>query len=925
MPVFVSLGGIILRKRFILIVVAFVVLGSILLAGTNFYLDMLWFKELQVVQVFWTQYLTRWGMRLGGFLFLFAFLFVNLIFTKRYILSFPNLALRERLMATGFMSLLTPRRLTIYFFVASGILAYILSGYAGNYWMELLRFLNHVPFNISDPVFGTDVAFYVFRLPFYRFIYGFLMMALVINIIVIGAIYLLLNPPTQGKRGLVLSSSRGVSHLAVLLAFVFGLKAWDYRLKQLELVLSERGVVFGAGYTDIHANYTALTVLMVLAGVIALVFLANIFLRRSNLFLYGILALIGVSLLGGWAYPTAIQSFVVEPSEFSFESEYLAHNIEFTRNAYDIAQFESRSYDPGELLTWDDLRENPGTMNNVRLWDHRPLLTTFNELQAIRLYYRFTDVDIDRYYVNGEYRQVMLAARELDKTRLAEQAQTWVNLQLQWTHGYGVTMSPVNEVTPEGLPRYILGDIPPVGDLELDNPAIYFGEMANDYVITNTETPEFHYATAGDENEFTVYEGNAGIPLHSFLRRLLLALKFGEYRILISNELSNDSRILFDRNIQKRVQKLAPFLRYDGDPYIVVDDGRLFWIQDAYTVTNSYPYSAPYGNINYIRNSVKVVIDAYHGSVNYYIVDPTDPLVQTYSRIFPELFSPLEEMPEGLKAHLRYPEDLFNVQAQMLTLYHITDPNIFYTREDLWAVPFEHYSGQEQLMQPYYTILQLPGYVEPEYVLILPFTPDSRNNMIVWMVARCDQPNYGDVEVFLFPKERVILGPKQVENRIDQSTEISEQFTLWGQVGSRVIRGNLLVLPIDNALLYVEPIFLEADQGGLPELARVIVVFRETVVMEDTLEKALIRIFGEIDVLQPDPDSEDLPGDLPPEDFVPTDRPVTGDPFLVELIQRAQTVYEEALQSQQEGDWAGYGDKINELEQILSELARYAN
>jgi uncharacterized protein len=442
-------------------------------------------------------------------------------------------------------------------------------------------------------------------------------------------------------------------------------------------------------------------------------------------------------------------------------------------------------------------------------------------------------------------------------------------------------------------------------------------------VIINTSTPEFHYATAGDDNEFTFYDGDAGIPLQSILRRALLALKFGEYRILISGELSNESRILFDRNIHERVRKIAPFLRYDSDPYVVVNDGRIFWIQDAYTVASSYPYSAPYGNINYIRNSVKVVIDAYNGSVNYYIADPDDPLVQTYSGIFPDLFSPMEEIPEGLMVHLRYPEDLFNLQAQMLTLYHITDPNVFYTREDLWAVPFEQSFGQEQLMEPYYTILQLPDYEEPEYVLILPFTPSQRNNMIAWMVARCDQPNYGDVEILLFPKERVILGPKQIENRIDQSTEISEQFTLWGQAGSRVIRGNLLVLPINNALLYVEPIFLEAERGGLPELARVIVVFQETVVMEDSLERALIRIFGAIDALPPDIDIDDLPADLPEgEDADTGDRPVIDDAMLAELIRQAQAVYEEALERQQEGDWAGYGEKIKELEQILNDLAR---
>ncbi len=917
-----------MRNRFFMIIIGVIIIGSFLLAGTNLYLDMLWFQDLEASQVFWTQHLTMLGMRFGALLFIFIFIFINLMFTRRYILSFPNLALREKLMASGFMQFLTPRRLIFFFLGVSAVLAYLLSSYAGNYWMEALRFFNYVPFNVSDPAFGLDVSFYVFQLPFYRFLYSFLMMNAVLTTIIVSAIYLMLNPPSQGKQGWILTHTKGISHLAVLLTMIFGLKAWDYRLKQLELVLSERGVVFGAGYTDINANYPVLMILMILAIVIALVFIINIFLRRYRLFIYGILALTGVSLLGGWAYPAFIQSFVVEPSEFNYESEYLARNIEFTREAYGVNKFSSRRYDPGQMLNWEDLRENSGTINNVRLWDYRPLLTTFNELQAIRLYYRFNDVDIDRYTVDGEYRQVMLAARELDKSRLAQQAQTWVNLQLQYTHGYGVTMSPVNEVTAEGLPRYFLGDIPPSGSLTVDNPAIYFGELSNDYVIINTDTPEFHYATAGDDNEFTYYDGEAGIPIHSIFRRALFALKFGEYRIMISNELSNESRVLFDRNISDRTRKLAPFLRYDDDPYIVVNDERLFWIQDAYTVTSSYPYSAPYGSINYIRNSVKVVIDAYNGSVDYYIIDPDDPLIQTYNKIFPELFSPIEEMPDGLMAHMRYPVDLFNIQSQLFTLYHITDPNVFYTREDLWAVPMELSFGQEQFMEPYYTILQLPGYVEPEYVLILPFTPDSRNNMISWMVARCDQPNYGEVEIFLFPTERVILGPNQIENRIDQSTEISEQFTLWGQAGSRVIRGNLLVLPIKNSLLYVEPIFLEAEGGGLPELARVIVVFGETVVMEDTLERSLIRIFGEMDALPPDLDldDDDLPIVIPDDedDLIPGELPVLDDTVVTELIKQAQAIYEEAIESQQAGDWAVYGEKIRELEQILNDLARMA-
>ncbi len=910
-----------MRNRFFMFLIGFIVLGSLLLAGTTFYLDLLWFVELDVEQVFWTQYLTRWGMRIGAFIFLFAFLFANLMFTRRYILSFPNLALREKLMASGAMRFLTPRRLILYFTAASAVLAFLFSGYVGTAWMDVLRFFNQVSFDISDPIFGADVSFYVFSLPFYRFIYEFLMMALVITLLIVAGIYIFLNAPSSGKQNWILPPSRAVSHLALLLALLFGLKAWDYRLSQLELLLSDLGVVYGAGYTDLNANYNVLMVLMVLAAAIALFFVANIFLRRFRFFIYGIMALVGVSLLGGWAYPAAIQNFVVEPSEFSYEREYLQYHIDFTRAAYGIDQFATRRYEASQDLSWEDLRENEGTIKNVRLWDYRPLLTTFNELQAIRPYYRFVDVDIDRYTVDGEYRQVMVAARELDKSRLADRAQTWVNLHLQYTHGYGLTMSPVNEVSPEGLPRYFLGDIPPTGDLEIDNPSIYFGELTDDYVLVNTETPEFHYATAGDENEFIYYDGDGGIPVNSIFRRALMALRFGEYRILISGELDNDSRLVYDRNIHDRVRKIAPFLKYDSDPYIVVNDGRLFWIQDAYTVTDRYPYSQPQEGINYIRNSIKVVIDAFNGNVDYYIIDPEDPLVQTYNKIFPEMFSAMEDMPAGLIENVRYPEDLFVMQSEMLQLYHITDPNQFYSREDLWAIPIEQSFGQEQLMEPYYTILLLPGYDEPEYVLILPFTPDQRNNMIAWMVARCDQPNYGDVELFLFPKERVILGPRQIENRIDQDTVISEQFTLWSQAGSQVIRGNLLVLPINEALLYVEPIFLQAETGGLPELARVIVSYEETVVMGHSLDEALVQVFGEIDALPAEIVDEALLDDLDLEDL-PTEDPVDLDTEIIDLIRKARDIYDQAMDYQQEGNWSGYGEQIQELEDILSELAR---
>ncbi|HHX87410.1 MAG TPA: UPF0182 family protein [Firmicutes bacterium] len=904
-----------MRRKIWLFPVAGIILFVLVATGANFWMDMLWFKELNAEQVWWTRLSSQWGLRMAAWLLLFLFFYINLLVTRRYLVPIPNLKLRDFLIARGITDQYSSRWLTRFYLISALVVSGMLSSYTGGYWKELLSFFKAVPFQVSDPVFNLDVSFYLFKLPVYRFIYGYLMMAVVASLIVVGIIYLIINP--VWRRWLQIPPA-GWKHMGLLLSAAFGLKAWGYRLQQLQLVFSDRGKVFGAGYTDIFANLKVLQLLMVLALLIALAFAVSAFRHRPKLPVYAALILVAVSFLGGGIFPAAVQSLIVEPREFAYEKKYLEYNIDFTRLGYGLDKILPTQYTVGQDLAWVDLEQCPGTINNVRLWDYRPLLNTLNHLQAIRLYYRFQDVDIDRYTVDGDYRQVALAAREIDKSRFSAQAQTWVNMRLQYTHGYGVAVSPVNEVSAEGLPRFFVKDIPPVSreGLDLEQPSIYYGELTDDYVIVNTHTPESHYATAGDKNVYITYGGEGGIPLNSLWRRLLAALKFGEYRILISGELKPDSRLMFDRQVLDRVSKIAPFLDYDDDPYLVIHQGRLSWIVDAFTSSRYFPYSTPVGDLNYIRNSVKVVVDAYNGSVDFYIVDPGDPIVQTFSKVFPGLFRSREEMPEELLNHLRYPEDLFNLQSQVLTLYHTTDPNIIYSREDLWDIPVERYGDKEQVMEPYYTILELPGYQEEEFVLILPFTPSKRDNMIAWMVARCDGPHYGKIDLLLFPKDQVIMGPKQIENRIDQDTAISEQLTLWGQAGSRVIRGNLLVLPINNSLLYIEPIFLEAEGGGIPELARVIVVYQETVVMEETLQQALAGIFGE---QEPSPESseEQPPGGV---------EPVPEEEFqAAELIRRAQEVFEKAQQSLREGNWSGYGEKMSELEKIISALARLVN
>ena len=630
--------------------------------------------------------------------------------------------------------------------------------------------------------------------------------------------------------------------------------------------------------------------------------------------LFGIGAWIVAILIVGVAYPGLIHRVQVQPSELAKETPYIGYNIEFTREAFGLTHIEEESYPAEPSPTAQDIVDNEATINNIRLWDHRPLKDTYNQIQSIRLYYDFNDIDIDRYIIDGAYRQVMLAGRELSAEKLATEAQTWVNRKLQYTHGYGVVLSPVNEISAEGLPDLLLKDIPPVGVFDITRPEIYYGEKTDEYVIVKTNTQEFDYPS-GDENVFGEYQGTGGVSLNGFFRRLAYAWEFGDMNILISGELNSSSRVLYYRNIQDRVKQLAPFLELDADPYLVIADGRLYWIQDAYTVTDRYPYSEPYvsfnEHINYIRNSVKAVIDAYDGTVTLYVTEPGDALIQTYQTIFPDLFAPFEEMPDVLKAHLRYPEGMFNIQASVYRKYHMTDVRVFYNSEDLWALPREVYAGQEQLMEPYYVIMRLPDQIGEEFILMLPFTPVNKNNTISWLAARCDGEHYGKLLAYNFPKDRLVYGPSQIENRIQQDTVITEQFALWDQGGSRVIRGNLLFIPIGESNLYVEPVFLQANSGGLPELKRVIVAAGDSIAMQPALLDSIEAIFGE-------------EGSIPPT-TTPTQPPTTTpsqpmSPEVAQLIDEARQHYEQAQIELQNGDWAAFGEEWDALQATIDKL-----
>jgi uncharacterized membrane protein (UPF0182 family) len=796
--------------------------------------------------------------------------------------------------------------------LGTALLSMIFGLVAQGNWQVLLRFFNAQPFGITDPVFHKEIGFYMFSLPFLHLLRGWLLGALIIILLGSVAVYLL----SYGVQRRRFDFARPVlAHIGGLGVAILGLFAWGYRLDIWELVFSTRGVVFGASYADMHAKLPAQWILLSVVLVCIGFLLVSVLQRNFRWIVYGIGGWIVAAIIIGSIFPALIQRFQVEPNELDRERPYIGYNIDFTREAFALDRIEEQPFPAEDMPTPQDIAQNEVTIDNIRLWDPRPLKDTYNQIQSIRLYYDFNDVDVDRYIIDDEYRQVMLSARELSAEKLASEAQTWVNRKLQFTHGYGVVLSPVNEITTQGLPVLLLKDIPPVGDFQIERPGIYFGEKTNDYVIVRTETEEFDYPATGEENEYTYYEGKGGVSLGSFIRRIFYAWQLGDLNILISGQLTPESRVLYYRNIRERVNHLAPFLELDSDPYLVLMDGRLFWIQDAYTTSDRYPYSQPLGGgLNYIRNSVKVVIDAYDGDVTFYVTDPDDALIRTYEAIFPELFVPAEQMPEFLRAHWRYPIDMFNIQASVYQSYHMRDAQVFYNKEDLWAVPREVYAGNQQSMEPYYVIMRLPDEDVEEFLLMLPFTPVNKNNTISWLAARCDGENYGKLLVYNFPPGGLVYGPSQIENRIGQDTDITEQFALWGRGGSRVIRGNLLLIPLGNSILYAEPVFLEAETGGLPQLKRVIVVAGEQIAMETTLAASIAAIFGTQEG-PTEPDGE------PPVTEEP-EEPVGAD--IASLIEEAQQHYDQAQQYLKDGDWAGYGQELDALKAVLERLAEIA-
>ena len=919
------------KNRILAIVVGAALLALIVLRLTaSFLVDWSWFAALGYGSVFWITVTAKIAVFLAAFVPTAAILYGNAALAQRLSGYRPHL----RSVPSPWSSLegLTPPVLLERLYrafpwqsvigVAVMVVAMLIAASQLSNWSVALRYLHQVPYGQNDPLFGMDIGFYMFSLPAYIALKDWLLFTLVVAALMAGALYWLHGAIVVDQQRRFIAPF-AAAHGSVLLGVWLAVKACDYWLQRFQLVYGDNDVVVGASYTDVHLQIPILWSLMALALAGAVVSLANWRGRGLKNPLLAAAALVVMSSVVAPVISGVYERLYVKPNQLQFEAPYIARNLAMTREAYGLNNIEVKPFAASENLTYTSLQNNRDTIDNIRLWDYEPLKASYAQLQEIRTYYKFEDVDIDRYKLNGAYQQVMVSARELKSDLLPPNAQTWVNQHLLFTHGNGIVMSPVTKTETGGLPSLLVKDIPPVsnGGPQVTEPRIYFGEGADSYIIVKGSKPEFDYPK-GDNNVYTAYSGSDGVAIGGFGNRLLYSWYFGDVNILLSQYVTPESRIVFRRNIQQRIGQIAPFLKLDRDPYIVVSNGKLYWMQDAYTVSDAFPYSKPADDSasNYFRNAVKVVIDAYNGTVSFYISDPRDPLIRTYANIFPGMFQPIAAMPADLRSHVRYPEDLFTIQAKMYAAYHMDTPEVFYNREDMWEFPRKPAADSdsgEAKMEPYFINMRLPGAKQTEFVLMLPMVPRQRENMIAWLAARCDQPDYGKLIVYTFPKDKLVYGPYQINALINQNTDVSQQITLWNQSGSRVIHGNLLVVPIEDSVFYVMPLYLRASSGQLPELKRVIAVYNNKVVMEETLGQSLAKLFKAPDGALTDVGTAPAPG-------VQAQAQAAAAAVLLAVpagsARGALDHYNKAIAKLKVGDWAGFGAELDAMKPLLEDL-----
>lgn len=916
-----------IKTKGISVLLAVIVLVVAFFSNIAAYLiDYQWFLELGYQEVFFKKLVTQIKFFVPAIVILFTlfYLYLNSINTysikhSGVILSNAEKKVRNRI-----------------FVLASLGLAFLLSLlFVFDIWYDFLIFINKTSFGIEDPILGRDIGFFVFSLPFLNKLYNFLLI-LVLVMAAITFAYNLYNffttkdakeqydmniKPISNHKDIYRNILGAASKQLMFLGGVFFLLlAFGFYLRTFDLLYSSSGVAHGAGYTTVNVTLRSYYVYIGICILTALLLILSRNKKNIKLAALGPLLLVVSMIVSGIA-TGLVQQIIVAPNEVVKEEKYLQYNINYTNYAYNLDKVQEKEFPVNQNLTREDIEKNMVTINNIPINDYRPAKDIYNQIQGLKSYYQFNDMDIDRYMINGVYRHVFLSARELQSANIPKQAEaqgaSWINRYLKYTHGYGVAMSPVNEVTMSGQPRLFIRDMPVISDIDIkvDVPQIYFGELTKDFAIVNTREKEFDYP-ATNLNIETEYNGTGGIKLN-ILNRLLFAVREGKINFLLSQDINSNSKILTNREIGKRVEKIAPFLVYDEDPYIVIDNGKLYWIIDAYTVSDRYPYSEPINNqtsVNYIRNSVKVVIDAYNGTTDFYIADASDPLINTYSNIFRLLFKPLSEMPEGLRSHIRYPQMLFDIQSDIYKKYHMKNAREFYNKSDVWDVSTQIYgAGTEQSnaesVESSYLIMRLPGSEREEYLLMVPYTPQGKTNMIAWLAVKNDGDNYGEMVLYSFPSGKIVEGPMQIEGIVSQDTVIGPQLNLLATGGnSQVIRGNMITIPIEESILYVEPIYIKAlNANALPEQKKVIVYFRNQVAMEGTLEEALDRIFPAEKAEEPSkPDSAGPDG--------------TSGATAKELIRKANDAFNTALTAQKAGNWAEYGRQLSELENLLKQL-----
>ncbi len=908
-----------LGRNTVLAIVGIVVLLIIVFpALVRFAANWYWFGEIGFRTILVSEITTRAMLMIAAAVLTFVLLYINVRVAQRrarplpavmgdMISIAPNLPpVAVRRLATGiavFFSLLTAVT------VSTG-------------WLTVLRYLNGVPFGVTDPIFGRDIGYYTYALPVISGVLAFLTVLTIVSMLIAGGVYLANGAITFTGQQIRVARVAGV-HVAALLAVFLVLTAFQIWLVGIpQLLFSTTGPFVGASFSDVKARLPGMHVAAIAALVAAGMVIFGIVRRRNfRFFAAAVGVYIGVSLLGRALIPAAVQRLVVAPTELTRELPYIANHIEATRRAWGIDSVATRDVSGEAPLTAARLREHSATIENVRLWDREPLLQTFGQIQEIRTYYEFASIDDDRYWIDGRYRQVHLSPRELNSATLP--TRTFINEHLTFTHGMGLTLAPVNQVTEEGLPVLFVKDLPPVStvSLRLTRPQIYFGEITDSYAIVGTKQREFDYP-AGDANIFATYSGSGGVPINSLWRRALLAWHFRSIKILLSGDITANSKILYGRNILERASRALPFVRLDRDPYLVITDaGQLKWILDAYSATSAYPYAQRLADgTSYMRNSVKVVIDAYDGTVTAYIADPNDPLVRTWANVFSGIFQPLDSMAADLRRHLRYPEDIYRMQTALYATYHMREPEEFYNREDQWQIPTIQ-QGQSEAAFMRRIVMRLPDSDSAEFIFMSPFTPRAKDNLAAWMVARNDGDHYGDLLVYRFPKQSLVYGPQQVINRMNQDPEIAREVSLWDQRGSQVVRGALMVIPIEKSLIYVQPLYLRAEGGRIHQLERVIVAYQNQVVMERTLEAGLARLFtGAGEVLPPSRVA--VAGEAPAPIAPPSAAGGGAAPNaqLADLLRRAREHYDRAIAAQRAGNWAEYGTEIERLGAILRQL-----